>query len=81
MRIIQALKPSRRISQAIQGSSWVSKRSSHVLADNQQQIPSVKLYQYAICPFCNKVKAVLSYAGIDHEVVEVNPLTKAEIKW
>jgi hypothetical protein len=81
MRTIQALKPSRRISHAIQGSSWLSKRSSHAVADSQLQSPSVKLYQYQICPFCNKVKAVLGYAGIDHEIVEVNPLTKAELKW
>jgi hypothetical protein len=81
MRIIQALKPSRRISQAIQGSSWLSKRSSHVAADSQQHTPSIKLYQYKICPFCSKVKTVLGYTGIDHEIVEVNPLTKAEIKW
>jgi hypothetical protein len=76
MRIIQALKPSIRISQALQGRSWLSN-----VAGSQLQIPSVKLYQYQICPFCNKVKAVLGYAGIDHEIVEVNPLTKAEIKW
>jgi glutaredoxin len=82
MRIVQVLKPSIRISQAIQGSSWLSKRSSHVAADiSQQQTPFIKLYQYKICPFCSKVKAVLGYAGIDHEIVEVNPLTKAELKW
>jgi hypothetical protein len=42
--------------------------------------PSVMLYQYAICPFCNKAKALLAYAGIDYDAVEVNPLTKAELK-
>ena len=40
---------------------------------------SVSLYQYAICPYCNKVKSVLHYAKIPHTVVEVNPLTKAEL--
>ena len=43
--------------------------------------PSICLYQYAICPFCNKVKALLDYSGLPYDVVEVNPLTKAEIKW
>lgn len=43
--------------------------------------PIIQLYQYAICPFCNKTKAVLDYADISYEAVEVNPLTKAEIKW
>ena len=41
----------------------------------------VQLYQYAICPFCNKTKAVLDYANVRYDTVEVNPLTKAEIKW
>jgi microsomal prostaglandin-E synthase 2 len=81
MRIMQALKPSIRISQAIQGRSWPTRRSSHVAADISQQTPFIKLYQYKICPFCSKVKAVLGYAGIDHEIVEVNPLTKGELKW
>uniref|UniRef100_A0A7S1CY25 GST N-terminal domain-containing protein n=1 Tax=Cyclophora tenuis TaxID=216820 RepID=A0A7S1CY25_CYCTE len=41
--------------------------------------PSVTLYQYAICPFCNKVKALLNHVGLHHEIVEVNPLTKSEL--
>jgi microsomal prostaglandin-E synthase 2 len=49
-------------------------------ANAQADVPSVKLYQYAICPFCNQAKAILSYTGIDYHVVEVNPLTKAELK-
>ena len=42
-------------------------------------LPSVTLYQYAICPYCHKTKAVLGYAGIAPLVIEVNPLTKAEL--
>lgn len=42
---------------------------------------SIQLYQYAICPFCNRVKALLDYARIEYSTIEVNPLTKAEIKW
>ena len=41
----------------------------------------VTLYQYDVCPFCNKVKAYLDYRGIPYDVVEVNPLTKSEIKF
>ena len=41
---------------------------------------SVVLYQYDVCPFCNKVKAFLDYHNIPYDVVEVNPLTKTEIK-
>ncbi|XP_068306475.1 uncharacterized protein [Pyrus communis] len=41
----------------------------------------VVLYQYEACPFCNKVKAFLDYHDIPYKVVEVNPLSKKEIKW
>jgi hypothetical protein len=42
--------------------------------------PSIKLYQYHICPFCNITKSAMQYAKLDYETVEVNPLTKAELK-
>ncbi|KAK3228290.1 hypothetical protein Dsin_008152 [Dipteronia sinensis] len=41
----------------------------------------VVLYQYEACPFCNKVKAFLDYYDIPYKVIEVNPLSKKEIKW
>ncbi|KAL0438395.1 UNVERIFIED_CONTAM: Prostaglandin E synthase 2 [Sesamum latifolium] len=41
----------------------------------------VILYQYEACPFCNKVKAFLDYYDIPYKVVEVNPISKKEIKW
>ncbi|ERN08494.1 prostaglandin E synthase 2 isoform X3 [Amborella trichopoda] len=42
---------------------------------------NVVLYQYEACPFCNKVKAFLDYHDIAYKVVEVNPLSKKQIKW
>ena len=39
------------------------------------------LYQYDVCPFCNKVKAFLDYHGVPYDVVEVNPMTKGELGW
>ncbi|XP_062184746.1 uncharacterized protein LOC133888490 [Phragmites australis] len=42
---------------------------------------TVVLYQYQACPFCNKVRAFLDYHDIPYKVVEVNPLSKKEIKW
>ncbi|KAF5734030.1 prostaglandin E synthase 2-like [Tripterygium wilfordii] len=48
----------------------------------QELMPKeVVLYQYEACPFCNKVKAFLDYYDIPYKVVEVNPLSKKEIKW
>ncbi|KAK2993667.1 hypothetical protein RJ640_009482 [Escallonia rubra] len=44
-------------------------------------LKDVVLYQYEACPFCNKVKAFLDYYDIPYKVVEVNPLSKREIKW
>ncbi|KAB1204048.1 Prostaglandin E synthase 2 [Morella rubra] len=41
----------------------------------------VVLYQYEACPFCNKVKAFLDYYKIPYDIVEVNPISKKEIKW
>lgn len=38
-----------------------------------------KLYQYNVCPFCWKVRAILGYKGIPYEPVEVHPLNKKEI--
>lgn len=40
-----------------------------------------KLYQYNVCPFCWKVKALLGYKQIPYEAVEVHPLNKKEIKF
>ncbi|GLJ08963.1 hypothetical protein SUGI_0099350 [Cryptomeria japonica] len=39
------------------------------------------LYQYEACPFCNKVKAFLDYHDLPYKIVEVNPISKKEIKW
>ena len=38
-----------------------------------------KLYQYAACPFCNKVRSILKYKGVDFETIEVHPMNKKEI--
>lgn len=52
------------------------------LAQQTYFAPSqVLLYQYEACPFCNKVKAFLDYNKIPYKVVEVNPISKKEIKW
>lgn len=41
----------------------------------------ITLYQYEICPFCNICKAYLKYSKQSYQAIEVNPLTKEEIKW
>ncbi len=39
----------------------------------------VTLYQFALCPFCHKVKAALEIKGIPFRTIEVNPMTKKEL--
>jgi microsomal prostaglandin-E synthase 2 len=52
------------------------------LPSTTQGLPqTILLYQYEVCPFCCKVKAFLDYHNLPYRVVEVNPLTKAELKW
>ncbi|RCN26819.1 glutaredoxin [Ancylostoma caninum] len=41
----------------------------------------LRLFQYQACPFCCKVRAFLDYYGFSYEVVEVNPVTRAQIKF
>jgi len=38
------------------------------------------LYQYHICPYCNKVKALFDFFNIPYKAIEVNPSSKAELK-
>jgi len=40
----------------------------------------VRLYQFESCPFCRKARSCLDFHRIPYEIVEVNPLTKAETK-
>lgn len=49
-------------------------------AASATSVGSVHLFQYEICPFCNKVKALLDLHNVPYETTEVNPLTKGEIK-
>ncbi len=40
---------------------------------------SVTLYEFSLCPFCNKVRAGLELKGIPFESVEVSPRSKVEL--
>lgn len=44
-------------------------------------VANITVFEYKICPFCNKVKAYLDFLELDYTSIEVNPLTKSEIKF
>jgi microsomal prostaglandin-E synthase 2 len=50
-------------------------------ASSALSIRGLTLYQYEICPFCNKVKSVLDYFDVPYSTIDVNPLTKSELKF
>ena len=39
----------------------------------------ITLYQFELCPFCNKARAGLELLGLTYRCVEVNPMNKREI--
>lgn len=42
---------------------------------------NITLFQYQTCPFCCKVRAFLDFNGISYNVVEVDGVTKKDLKW
>lgn len=55
--------------------------SRRLLAAAAGAEPGIRLYQYEICPFCCKVKAFMDWQRMPYSTIEVNPLSKAEIKF
>lgn len=39
----------------------------------------IMVYQYKICPFCNKLKAVMDYLGIPYKVTEVRVVPEMQL--
>ncbi|CAD5123229.1 DgyrCDS11591 [Dimorphilus gyrociliatus] len=52
-----------------------------VKSDTDNTGLKLTLYQYATCPFCCKVRAYLDFHGFSYDVVEVNSVTRKELKW
>ncbi|CAG5134086.1 unnamed protein product [Candidula unifasciata] len=57
------------------------KPSREVRVDTDTSGLKLTLYQFQTCPFCCKVRAVLDYHGFSYDVIEVNSVTKKQIKW
>ncbi|KAJ6672691.1 MICROSOMAL PROSTAGLANDIN E SYNTHASE-2 [Salix viminalis] len=84
-RIFNPFSSSLGVAGALVSAAAAASLSQDVLAKEPPRaelVPKeVVLYQYEACPFCNKVKAYLDYYDIPYKVVEVNPISKKEIKW
>ncbi|KAH9514530.1 Prostaglandin E synthase 2 [Bulinus truncatus] len=57
------------------------KPSRQVLVPTDTSGLKLTLYQYQTCPFCCKVRAALDYYGFSYDVIEVNSVTKKQLKW
>eukprot|EP00557_Chaetoceros_sp_GSL56_P008828 CAMPEP_0176499490 /NCGR_PEP_ID=MMETSP0200_2-20121128/12955_1 /TAXON_ID=947934 /ORGANISM="Chaetoceros sp., Strain GSL56" /LENGTH=294 /DNA_ID=CAMNT_0017897913 /DNA_START=95 /DNA_END=979 /DNA_ORIENTATION=+ len=66
---------------SIAASSDVTTSINNADSKNNITTPDISLFQYTICPFCNINKALLAYTNTPYTVIEVNPLTKDEIKF
>jgi len=71
----------------INAKSWFSSTSSKPEAKTSQNSPRgldentrLELFQYATCPFCNKVRTYLDYHSIPYVITEVCPIRKPEMK-
>ncbi|CDF40289.1 unnamed protein product [Chondrus crispus] len=56
-----------------------STAASAPAASDVKRTPEIVLYQYEVCPFCNKVRAYLDFHDLPYRVVEVDPLRKTEL--
>lgn len=65
------------------GSLYLTRYTRNIQSTQCSSIskPLFTLYQYQTCPFCCKTRAVLDYYGFDYKIVEVNPLSRKEIKF
>uniref|UniRef100_A0AC35FSB6 Prostaglandin E synthase 2 n=1 Tax=Panagrolaimus sp. PS1159 TaxID=55785 RepID=A0AC35FSB6_9BILA len=55
--------------------------SRKIINEEDKTQLGLRLYQYQTCPYCCKVRAVLDYYGFSYEVVEVNPVTRSQLKF
>jgi microsomal prostaglandin-E synthase 2 len=57
------------------------KLSRKIVNEEDKTKLGLRLYQYQTCPYCCKVRAMLDYYGFSYEVVEVNPVTRSQLKF
>lgn len=55
--------------------------TKRILVETDNSGLNLTLFQFQTCPFCCKVRALLDYYGMSYNIVEVNSVTKKQIKW
>ncbi|KAH9258888.1 hypothetical protein BASA81_002952 [Batrachochytrium salamandrivorans] len=63
------------------GAGMMFNKPAACLSTASTALPAITLYQYQVCPYCNKLQTYLEYHKIPHKRVEVNPLSKKEMKF
>lgn len=78
----------------IPSNSWLAENPTKEAIEQWYGIPNLKqkfrkvpstgpdphiLYQMSMCPFCNKLKTLLAVQKVPHRVVEVDPVSMAEV--
>merc|ERR1711981_1439874 len=63
----------------------IFQNQEHVHASTSEPTPiwnglHLEVYAYYGCPFCSKLEAFLKYSQIPYTKIEVNAMTKAEVK-
>jgi len=61
----------------------VCARSASTVAAEEvtQGVAPLVMYQYSVCPWCNKLRAFLDYHQLPYSVIEVNPSSKKELEF
>ena len=54
--------------------------SAHAASGSSPE-KDITIYQYKICPYCSRPKTFLDYLGVTYKAIEVNPLTKSQLKF
>jgi len=60
--------------------SWMQQCARASGSSSAVKPEKLELFRYTTCPYCGKVKAFLDYYRIPHELIEVEPMFKSQIK-
>uniref|UniRef100_A0A1I8G245 Prostaglandin E synthase 2 n=2 Tax=Macrostomum lignano TaxID=282301 RepID=A0A1I8G245_9PLAT len=62
-------------------SHWARQPIRQISGRSLDKDLQLTLFQYQTCPFCCKVRAYLDYSGLAYNIVEVNSVSRQQIRW